>query len=104
MIRMGCAVVATPRNASKQSGQDRVRTLAAALRGILLAQSPFPLLARRMLLPVGSTYPTHGPDGPKPQRGRAANVVSTPSAMTSLPRTHFHWQQYTLHDVEVISE
>ena len=27
---MGCAVVATPRNASKQSGQDRVRTLSLA--------------------------------------------------------------------------
>ena len=50
------AVVATPRDASKQGGQDPVRTLsaaaiviAAALR-ILLAQSPFPLVARRKLL------------------------------------------------------
>jgi hypothetical protein len=75
---MGCAVVATPRDASKQRGQDRVRTLSAvarssavALRGVLLAQ--------RMLLPVGPTYPPHGPGGPEPQRGRAANVVSTPS-------------------------
>ena len=29
----GCAVVATPRDASKQGGQDRVRTLSAAHDG-----------------------------------------------------------------------
>ena len=41
LCRLIGAVVATPRDASKQSGQDRGRTLAAALRGILLAQSPY---------------------------------------------------------------
>ena len=76
------AVVATPRDASKQGGQDPVRTLsaaaiviAAALR-ILLAQSPFPLLAANASstsIDVRCTAQT----GPSPS-ARAANVVSTP--------------------------
>jgi len=48
-------------------------------------EEPVPTPRAADLLPVGSTYPTHGPDGPEPQRWRAANVVSTPWPMTSLP-------------------
>jgi hypothetical protein len=49
------------RRSGSRPHPERSRTIfiAAALRGILIAQSPFPLLARRMLLPVGSTYPTN---------------------------------------------
>jgi hypothetical protein len=59
------------RRSGSRPHPERSRTIfiAAARCGILLAQSPFPLLARRMLRPVGSTYPTHGPDGQSPGAG-----------------------------------
>jgi hypothetical protein len=97
------AVVATPRDASKQGGQDRVRTLSAAARSSSRGAprhapraEPVPIQTRR---PGSRPHPERsrtifiarrsaacssrrarshssrgGPDGPEHQRGRAANV------------------------------
>ena len=74
-------VIATPRDASKQGGQDRARTLSAAARsssqrrsaGIILAQNPFPL-------PATLTAP------PRSFKARSASRAMLPETVANRPR------------------
>ncbi|HWX27354.1 MAG TPA: adenylate/guanylate cyclase domain-containing protein [Steroidobacteraceae bacterium] len=72
---MGCAVVATPRDASKQGGQNRVRTPSAAARSSSQRSSH-----RRQLLRAIAELPSGAKDAPKVAAATAPPTASQDTA------------------------
>jgi class 3 adenylate cyclase len=72
---MGCAVVATPRDASKQGGQNRVRTPRAAARSSSQRSSH-----RRQLLRAIAELPSGAKDAPKVAAATAPPTASQDTA------------------------